>query len=207
MGKWLAALGAVLLVVLILLWRQLDSSSAAPPAPPVERPKPAEPVASVPSTPEEDPKGKPVEPAGPPPSVVMTKSAESGEKWDPQSDEFFHKHDEIVVPQLMRSAVKCWENLPAGKRAEFHRNQSMTAKFKQKIRNGVVTIYDVEVERSSINDPALEACFLTQIRGTTWTNSRLPDWDQDDQIKLGPRTLKKYTRENIEYEGPEGPRP
>jgi hypothetical protein len=207
MGKWLAALGAILLVVLILLWRQLDSSSAAPPAPPVERPEPAGPVASAPSTPEEEkPAAKPVEPAGPPPSVVMTKPAESGEKWDPQSDEFFHKHDEIVVPQLMRSAVKCWENLPPTKRAEFHRNQSMTAKFKQRIRNGVVTIYDVEVERSSIGDPALEACFLQQIRGTTWTNSRLPDWDQDDQIKLGPRTLKKYTRENIEADGPEAPR-
>ena len=92
MGKWLAALGAIILVVLILMWRQLDSSSAAPP--PAERPKPADPVASVPSTPDEKPaEKKPVEPAGPPPSVVMTKPAEGGEKWDPQSDEFFHKHD------------------------------------------------------------------------------------------------------------------
>ena len=127
------------------------------------------------------------------------------EKMDPQSDEFFYKHDEIVVPTMMRQAVKCWENLTPAKRSEFNRTQSMVAKFKQHIRNGVVTITDLQVERSSISDPALEACFVQQLRSTTWTNPRLPDWDQEDQIKLGPRTLKKYTRENIEAVGPEAP--
>ena len=202
MGKWLAALGAILLIVLILLWRQLDSSSATA-APTAERPKPGVPTAVAGTDPK--PAAKPEQAAVPaaPDQPVVDKDKE---KWDPQSDEFFHKHDEIVIPQLMRQAVKCWENLPVAKRAEFHRNQSMTAKFKQKIRNGVVTISDVEVERSSISDPALEACFLQQIRGATWTNAKLPDWDQDDQIKLGPRTLKKYTRENIEADGPEAPR-
>jgi hypothetical protein len=42
---------------------------------------------------------------------------------------------------MMRQAVKCWENLAPAKRAEFHRNQSLVAKFKQRIRNGVVTVH------------------------------------------------------------------
>ena len=193
MGKWLAALGVVLLVGLLLLWRELDSSSAAPAAPAATAQ-----VASAPA-----PQAA-VAPAAPAPAPAASPDPAT-EKMDPQSDEFFHQHDEIVIPKLMRQAVKCWENLPAAKRAEFHRNQSMTAKFKQRIRDGVVTIYDLEVEQSSISDPALEACFLQQLRSTTWTNPRLPDWDQEDQIKLGPRTLKKYTRENIEYVGPEAP--
>ena len=193
MGKWLAAFGVIILVVLVLLWRELDSSSAAasaapaPPAAPVEVARAGEPKAAVAAAP-----------------VAAEAPAEPApEKMDPQSDEFFHHHDEVVIPKMMRQAVKCWEGLSPTKRAEFHRNQSMTAKFKQRIRNGVVTLYDLEVERSSISDPALEACFLQQLRSTTWTNARLPDWDQEDQIKLGPRTLKKYTRENIEYVGSE----
>jgi hypothetical protein len=192
MGKWLAAFGAILLVVLVLLWRELDSSSAAtavPAAAPAAVARGAEPAAAV----------KPVAAA----VESAAQSEPSAEKMDPQSDEFFHHHDEVVIPKMMRQAVTCWENLPKAKRAEFHRNQSMTAKFKQRIRNGVVTIYDLEVERSSISDPALEACFLQQLRSTSWSNSRLPDWDQEDQIKLGPRTLKKYTKENIEYVGSE----
>jgi len=197
MGKWLAALGAIVLVVLVLLWRELDSSSAAP-APPA---KPEAPV-QVAKAPEPKPEVKqpeaPAQPAAEAPDP-------SKEKMDPQSDEFFREHDEVVVPTMMRSAVKCWENLPAAKRQSFHRNQSLVAKFKQKIRNGVVTIEGLEIERSTISDPALEACFVQQLRSTTWSNPRLPDWDQEDQIKLGPRTLKKYTRENIEYVGAEAP--
>ncbi|HWO21089.1 MAG TPA: hypothetical protein VNO30_20115 [Kofleriaceae bacterium] len=193
MGKWLAALGVVILVVLVLLWREIGSSDSTAVAAPT---KPAVPVAVASA-------------AGPAPTPAAAAPAAepaadpSTEKMDPQSDEFFHHHDEIVIPKMMRQAVKCWENLPKAKRAEFHRNQSMVAKFKQRIRNGVVTIYDLEVERSTIKDPALEACFVQQLRSTTWSNPRLPDWDQDDQIKLGPRTLKKYTRENIEYVGNE----
>jgi hypothetical protein len=197
MGKWLAALGAIILVVLFLLWRELDSSSAAP-APPV---KPAEPVASAPA-----PAAAVAAVAAPAAAVAAPeKPAPSTEKMDPQSDEFFREHDEVVTKKLMMQAVKCWESLPDAKRATFHRNQNMVAKFKQRIRDGVVTIYDLEVESSSINDTALQACFLQQLRGTTWSNPRLPDWDQDDQIKLGPRTLKKYTRANIDYVGPEAP--
>lgn len=200
MGKWLAALGVIILVALVLLWRELDSSSAAPAAP-AKPPAVAQVVAPAPvaATPAPAPEAaaRPSEPAPSEPPKP--------DKMDPQSDEFFREHDEIVIPKMMRQAVKCWETLPEAKRAQFHRNQSLVAKFKQRIRDGVVTIYDLEVENSSINDPALEACFLQQLRGTTWSNPRLPDWDQDDQIKLGPRTLKKYTRENIEYVGPEAP--
>jgi hypothetical protein len=194
MGKWLAAIGVIILVVLVLLWREIGSSDSTAVA------APAQPVASA-VAPATGPAA--ATPAATAPAEPAPAADPSTEKMDPQSDEFFHHHDEIVIPKLMRQAVKCWENLPPTKRAEFHRNQSMTAKFKQRIRNGVVTVYDFEIERSSIKDPSLEACFLQQLRSATWSNPRLPDWDQEDQIKLGPRTLKKYTRENIEYVGNE----
>lgn len=196
MKKLLAILAVVILVVLVLLWRELGASDPAPeaakPAPPVQ-------VAAAPkAAPATTPKAAVVEPP------VETKPA--SDKMDPSSDEFFYQHDEVVIPIMMRQAVQCWEALSPTKRAEFHRNQSMVAKFKQRIRNGVVTIHDLEVERSSIGDAALEACFVQKLRGATWSNPRLPDWDQEDTIKLGPRTLKKYTRENIEADGPPQPK-
>jgi hypothetical protein len=199
MRKLLAAIAVLILIALVLLWRELDSSSAAAPAASAT-PAPTQ-VASAPAA---NPEAKP---APAPAAVEPTAPKEpSTEKMDPQSDEFFYQHDEIVVPMMMRQAVKCWENLAPAKRAEFHRNQSLVAKFKQRIRNGVVTVHDLVVERSSIGDPALEACFVQHLRDTTWSNPRLPDWEQEDTIKLGPRTLKKYTRENIEADGPEQPR-
>jgi len=200
MGKWLAALAVVILVVVVMLWRELDSSSAATPAGTAGPTAPTQ-VASAPAPTAEAAQAAAAA-AAPAPAA---KPDPATEKMDPQSDEFFYQHDEVVIPKMMKQAVKCWENLPPAKRAEFNRTQSMTAKFKQRIRNGVVTIYDLEVLRSSLNDPALEACFVQQLRGTTWTNARLPDWDQDDQIKLGPRTLKKFTRDNIENVGPDTP--
>jgi len=196
MGKWLGALGVIVLLVLVFLWRELNSSSAAP----AEPAKPA--AAQVASAPAPKPTAEAAEPAAAEPEKPAPPPSD---KMDPQSDEFFREHDEVVTKKLMMQAVKCWENLPEAKRVTFHRNQNMVAKFKQRIRNGVVTISDLEVESSSISDPALEACFIQQLRGTTWSNPRLPDWDQDDQIKLGPRTLKKYTRANIDYVGPEAP--
>jgi hypothetical protein len=199
MRKLLAALAVIIIIALVLLWRQLDSSSAAAPA--GAAPVAAAQVASAPAAKAEE---KPA--AAPAADEPAAAKEPASDKMDPQSDEFFYQHDEIVVPMMMREAVKCWENLPPAKRAEFHRNQSLVAKFKQRIRDGVVTVHDLVVERSSINDPALEACFVQRLRDTTWSNPRLPDWDQEDTIKLGPRTLKKYTRENIEADGPEQPR-
>ncbi len=195
MGKWLAIGGLALIVLLVLMWQQLASSDATPTPAPIAK-APVAPVAAVAPTP------TPVAVAVAPEPVAAP--SDKPAKLDPQSDEFFRKHDEVVVPNLMRSAVKCWEN--TANKAKFNRTQSIVLKFKQKITNGTVTIHDVTVDGSSIGDAALEACFIQQIRSTTWHDDALPDWEQEDEIKLGPRTLKKYTRENIDYVGPEAPR-
>ena len=196
MAKWFALAGIAILLLLFLLWKQLDSTSAT------AAPKPKETETKVVTGPAPAPKQtEPVQVA-----VANPGDKPAVKKLDPQSDEFFHKHDDKVVARLMKEAVKCWENLSPTKQAEFNRNQSMVMKFKQRIRNGTVTINDVEVERSTIGDTALEACFVQHIRGATWHSEELPDWDQDDEIKLGPRTLKKYTKANIDHVGPPAPK-
>jgi hypothetical protein len=190
------------------------------PAPPTAEPAKTEPAAAEPAKTEpaaaEPAKTEPgktapkkktdtakTEPAKPDPTKTDAKKDDS--KYDTQSDEFFFKHDEIVVPMVMRSAVKCWEALTPEKKKAFHRNQTIVIKFKQRIVNGTVTMNTGEVERSSIKDPALEKCFYDQVLATTWHDDKLPDWEQDDEVKISPRVLKKYTRENIEYVGAEAP--
>src|SRR5690349_16093055 len=126
MGKCFAAAGVVLLVVLWLLWRQLDSSGDEPSKPvatasAVEPAKPAAPTAKVADV----SPGATAEPA----------KDELVKKMDPDSDDFFYKHDEMVVPRLSRNAVKCIEGL-AEKIDD--RNKSVVLKFKQHVRNGKV---------------------------------------------------------------------
>lgn len=201
--KWLGIAALALIAILIVMWRQVDTEvSAAPEQKPVrvaQAPVHAAPAPLAAPEPTPEVVEAPAEP------VEEEKPQETG-KYDPQSDEFFHKHDEVVIPQVMRSAVKCWEALEPAKQKLFHRNQSMVIKFKQKIVNGTVTMYDAHVERSSIKDPALETCFFNQVLATTWRDDRLPDWTQDDEVKISPRVLKKYTRANIDYVGAEAPK-
>jgi hypothetical protein len=201
--KWLGIAALALIAILIVMWKQVDTAVATP-APEVKPTQVSQapvqaltPIAIPPSTP--DVVEAPTDPASP-------VENDDGTKYDPQSDEFFHKHDEVVIPQVMRSAVKCWEQLEPAKQKLFHRNQSIVIKFKQKIVNGTVTMYDASVERSSIKDPALESCFYKQVLATTWHDAKLPDWEQDDEVKISPRVLKKYTRANIEYVGAEAPK-
>lgn len=208
MGKKSLVIAALALIaILIVMWRQVDRSEATP-APAVASKHEVVTHAAAPETvavaaPAPEAKTAPenmvppMEPPKPPPAEG---------KYDPQSDEFFYKHDEIVVPMVMRSAVKCWEALPAAKQQTIHRNQSIVIKFKQKITNGTVTMHDIQVDRSSIKDPGLEKCFQDQVLATTWHDDKLPDWEQDDEVKISPRVLKKYTRENIEYVGAEMPK-
>jgi hypothetical protein len=194
--KWLGIAALALIAILIVMWQQLDKSEATPAPAPVQvaraaQPMPAAAPAAVAAAPSDEAAAAPAD----------TKS----EKYDPQSDEFFFKHDEVVIPNVMRSAVKCWEALEPAKQQLFNRNQSIVIKFKQKIVNGTVTMYDAKIDRSSIKDPALESCFFSQVLATTWHDDKLPDWEQEDEVKISPRVLKKYTRANIDYVGAEAP--
>jgi hypothetical protein len=195
-SRWLIAGAVVVAVVLFLLWRQLSETSAATTAAsaPAAQPAAVPIVASPPPVAKQAPAEAPAKVAAPDPAKP--------EKLDPQSDEFFRLHDEMVVPRLSRNAVRCIENRPEEAR---DRHKSLVLKFKQRVRDGKVEVTDVTIDRSSLTDPALEACFIQQVRNTSWTDERMPDWDQDDEIKLGYRQLKKYTRANIEYVGEEAP--
>jgi hypothetical protein len=200
-GKWLAIGGAALLVVLFLLWKQLDPSSATaatPPAKAAVTPPPSDPLAAAKQV-------AAVEHAKA--GVVEPPPAEDGKpaKIDPAGDEFFYKFIEVTPAVLSREVVKCYDGRADAQR--LHRNQKLTLEFKIKIKDGEVTISNVHEKANTLNDPALTTCFTQAVQRKTWHDDSLPDWEGDDQLVIRPeRGLKKYTKANMEYVGAEAPR-
>ncbi|MGE0550977.1 MAG: hypothetical protein AB7O24_00415 [Kofleriaceae bacterium] len=197
MGKWLAIAAAVLLVLLVVLWRELDlgESTAAPmgaavtpaPASITPTPLPAAPAAAAPLAAE----SAPVPAAAPP------------EKISVESDTFFYKFQEMVPVRLSREAATCYE----GVAKRLHRNQKIVLGYKVSINDGTVTMKDVFIKDNTLNNPALETCFIQQVQRSSWHDDSLPDWEAEDELVIRPeRGLKKYMRENVDYVGDEAPR-
>ncbi|MGE0871697.1 MAG: hypothetical protein AB7P03_24270 [Kofleriaceae bacterium] len=199
MGKWLAIAAAVLLVLLIVLWRQLDlGESAAAPVVAVE-PAPTPTVASTTAVPAATAAAAPSVSAAadtPQPAVATQKIAV-------ESDDFFYKFQEMVPVRLSRQAATCYEGIAQ----RLHRNQKIVLGFKVSIKDGNVTMKDVTIKNNTLNNPGLENCFIQQVQRATWHDDALPDWEAEDELVIRPeRGLKKYMRENIEYVGDEAPR-
>lgn len=192
-NKWLLAGGVAIVAILVLLWLQMRPSD---PPPATHKRADAAPtqLAMAAERPAAAPVAEPV--AAPPPEVPPG-------KLDPRSDEFFYKFDEVVPKALTRNAAKCYE----GRHGQLHRNQKLSLRFKTRIVNGQVTVRDVTIKESTLNDPALETCFIQEVQRSTWKDDDLPDWEQDDELVLRPeRGMKKFWKDNVEYVGNEAPR-
>ncbi len=197
MKKWLAG-ALALLVLVILLWMQIRSPG---PEPVVAEHAAAPAAAAAPAVVPAAEKGQPaVAQAAPEDELDLP---DRPAKIDPKSDEFFKRFDEVVPRELTRNAARCYE----GRHGQLHRNQGLKLKYKIRIASGQVTVRDVKVAESTLNDPALETCFIQEVARSTWKDDELPDWEQDDELVLRPeRGMKKYWRENVDYVGPEAPR-
>jgi hypothetical protein len=185
--KWLAALGLVVAALLVLLFLQLHEGVKVDVA--KKEPVTVQPVKQVAA----------VEPSGLSVAAAKVQEAAANEgKVDINSDAFFIRFDELVPQLTTRNAAKCY----TGGLGRVHRNQKVKLAFKDTIKNGVVTITDVKVVESTINDQTLIDCFVREVQGTTWNDDGLPDWTQDDELVIRPeRGMKKFTKENMEYEG------
>jgi hypothetical protein len=185
--KWLAALGLVVAALVVLLFLQMREDVTVDVA--KKEPVTVQPVKQVASA----------VPAGLADVAAKVQEAKANEgKVDINSDAFFIRFDELVPQLTTRNAAKCY----TGGLGRVHRNQKVKLAFKDTIKNGVVTITDVKVVESTINDQTLIDCFVREVQGTTWNDDGLPDWTQDDELVIRPeRGMKKFTKENMEYEG------
>ncbi|HET7501069.1 MAG TPA: hypothetical protein VFK02_08705 [Kofleriaceae bacterium] len=201
MSKWLAIGGVLLVVLLLILWREMRPTEArTAPAGPRERAATPEPLAA--------PGARPTAAAVAPAAVAAAAPAAAPAdgkpaKLDPRSDEFFYKFDETIPKVLTRNAAKCYE----GRHGSLHRNQKLSLRYKVKVVNGDVVVQDVTIKESTLKDTALETCFIQQVQRSTWKDDELPDVAIDDELVLRPeRGMKKYWQDNIDYIGAEAPR-
>ncbi len=189
MKKWLA--GAIALLVLaVLLWMQVRSHD---PEPVVAGHAAAPAAVAVPAVVPAAAKGAPAvaQAAAGAPDEELDLPERSG-KIDPRSDEFFNRFDEVVPRELTHNAAKCYE----GRHGSLHRNQKLSLRYKIRIRNGEVTVRDVTIKESTLNDAALETCFIQEVARSSWKDDELPDWEQDDELVLRPeRGMKKFWRD------------
>jgi hypothetical protein len=191
MARWLVVGTALVITLLVLLWLQIQSPSAEPTHTPTIATAEA-PVAALTAT------------RGAELAQVTQQIAEAQgkpTKLDPASDAFFYRFDEAIPPALTAEAAKCY----TGGLRRVHRNQKVKLGYKIHIRDGVVSIADVRVVESTVSDKALEECFALEVGKVTWRDDELPDWTQDDELVIRPeRGMKKFTAENLAYEG-DGP--
>ena len=188
--KLLAALTVVVVALLVLIWLQMREPTA-----PVAVEKPTvQPVVTVAKADQSFQE-----------AVSKVKKAQEAEasnagKISVNSDAFFVKFDDLIPQMLTRNAAKCY----TGGLGRVHRNQKVKLRFKDHIKDGVVTVSDLQVvaDETTISDKALVDCFVREVSNTTWKDDELPNWDQDDELIIRPeRGMKKFTKENMEYEG------
>jgi hypothetical protein len=187
--KWLAAGAVALVALLALLWMQIrEPAAAVAPAPKQEVAQAAAPAMHNAND----------------LAIAAQKArelADKGGKIDPATDAFTYAFDERVSPMGLMNAAKCY----TGGLARVHRNQKTKLGYDVVIKGGVVKFENVRIVETTINDKTLNDCFLREVAKTTWTDEHLPDWKQEDELLIRPeRGMKKFTKENLEYEG-EGP--
>jgi hypothetical protein len=191
MGKWLAAGGAALIALLVLIWVQMREPAQA--APVTSRPRASSPAEVA---------RRSAAAAGL--NVAAEKiiaAREASGKLDPASDEFTYHLDEVVPANLTAPAASCY----TGGLHRVDRNARIKLGYKLQVHDGEVTVQNVRIVESTLNDPQLAACFRRKVASVHWHDDALPDWQQDDELVINPeRGMKKFTQENMAYEG-DGP--
>lgn len=209
MGKWLGLAAVLFLVVLFLLWRQLSEPAAEVVA---EKRTKVE-TALVKTAPS-------VEAAM---AATAKKEAEAearraaGEKevMDPGSELFTKHFIDLIPKRLWKEAAICYD----GKVGSRHRNSKIKYAFNIVVKGGKVSVQDFKLATdedgtpvNTINDPAIESCFVQKLSGYTWNGNddmpegyTIPDYVFPDELLIRPERSKKYYKDNMEYVGDEAP--
>ncbi len=188
MRKLLVVGGAGLIALLVYLWSQLNTTSAATPPPPKAQ------VAERTRTAQQS-----FEHAAA--KIAAIEAAEQSGKYSPASDAFFQNFTEktpnVVSGQAMRT---CYH----GGLSRQDRDASITFDYTSRIKDGEVTFTNVKVTKSTLTDKSLEACFAREVAAAHWHDDKLPDYVMEDSVTMTPeRIIKKYVPDD--YEGPEAP--
>lgn len=185
MAKWLVAIGALAVALVVLLW-QLS-------APPKPRSVLAHSSSSDETEPSEGSSNRQADTQGS--SATAPRNNVDTPEPDPEepeiemlvpgTPEFGHRMD-VVVPENFREALApCYKGGLDG-------NLKLTITYQLHIVSGKIYATDVKVAKSEINDQALEQCMVTAVQQLSWTADDVPDWSEEQELFVRLRTLKKY---------------
>jgi hypothetical protein len=190
MKKLLAIAAVIVGALVVLLWLELKAPAEAAVVPAKAAPTPVAVATDV---------AKQTEQAEIAKRLAAAAKTDDG-KISKASDEFFYRFDDLQPSMLTRNAAKCY----TGGLHRVHRNQKVKLAFSNRIKNGEVTVENVTVvsDETTIDDPALVECFRKAVADTHWHDDQLPDYTAPDELVIRPeRGMKKYTEENMKYEG------
>ena len=187
--KKLLAIGSVgLLVLLALIWYQLHDPAEAAPAP----------VATVQTAPVISPRAQ--DHGLGQRAAKVAAASDKPQKVDPASDAFFYAFDDRAPRAPQVKAATCY----TGGIHRVHRNAKLKLFADIVVKDGEVTYQNVKISpESTISDKTLVDCMVREVGATHWHDDTLPDYTLPaDEILIRPeRGMKKYTKEDREYEG------
>lgn len=197
MAKWLVAIGALVVALVVLLWQlstppesrrvlAQSSRSTAPDSykePAVSTTNTQAPGLVVPRQVEKQPEAEE-------PEIEMLV---------PGTPEFGHRMDVVVGENFREALAPCYEGGLDG-------NLQLTITYQLHIVGGKIYATNVRVTESELNDRALEQCMVAAVEKYSWTADDVPDWSEEQELFVRLRTLKKYEsrrrqgEEEYEYE-------
>jgi hypothetical protein len=187
MGKWVAAGFLALIALVVLLWMQIHA------------PAEAAPVIAAPTHVQAAPVAPAAEQAKLGSALAKVAEAEAKpKKFETDSDEFFYAFQDVVTQVASRNAMTCYQ----GGIKSLQRHAKVKFSVKDVIKDGEVTLTNVKVAETDINDPELIACMTKELEKTHWHDDHLPDWTEDDIVLIRPGSLvNKFGKEAMSYEG------
>jgi hypothetical protein len=111
-------------------------------------------------------------------------AAPSG-KLDPRSETFRELVDEVIPRRFYGAAARCYKG-------GLDRDRKLRLSVKYRVVSGEVSVADVKILHSTMGDEELEACILEQVRASRWRDERMPNWEEEDEILIRVRGLKRY---------------
>jgi lipoate-protein ligase A len=94
---------------------------------------------------------------------------------------------DVVVPRKIRGlAADCYDG-------GLDPDLTIKVNFRLRVLRGKLFTQNVHIEKSELGDhPELERCIVAAVERAEWRDDDMPDFDEDQELFIRLRTLKKY---------------
>jgi hypothetical protein len=119
------------------------------------------------------------------PTAAATNTQDAPQKLDPRSDRFRNRIDEQIPERLYGEAARCY-------RGGLLRDQKLDVEYHIHVADGNISITDVRITDTTINNRTLEECVKQKLLASHWRDDELPDLDENDDLYMRVDGWKQY---------------